>query len=97
MYLKVHRIPGAGDVVAVCDRELLNSTLLRGDVEVCISEAFYGTSIATEDEVRRELAHAENVNLMGRRAVDLAVRMGLIEESGCIMIGCVPHAQIFRI
>ncbi len=97
MYAKVHHIPGAGDVVAVCDRDLLNMTLMHGDVEVCITETFYGTDLATEEEVRRKLAHATNVNLMGKRAVAVAIDMGLIDAESCIMIGDVPHAQIFRI
>jgi uncharacterized protein len=97
MYLKVHRMPGSGDVVAVCDRELINTTLKEGDLEVCISGAFYGDCPATEDEVREALKGACNVNLMGRRAVDIAVELGLIEPGNCIMIGKVPHAQVVRI
>ncbi|MCM2465727.1 DUF424 domain-containing protein [Methanoculleus oceani] len=97
MYLKVHRMPGAGEVVAVCDSELLDATLMHGDVEVCITGGFYGTKRATEEEVRGALASAENVNIIGKRVVALAIAMGLIAEEDCIMIGDVPHAQIFRI
>lgn len=97
MYLKVHHIPGAGEVVAACDSELMDATLMHGDVEVCITGGFYGTERAAEEEVRKALASAENVNIIGRRVVALAVAMGLIAEKDCIMIGDVPHAQLFRI
>ena len=97
MYLKVHRMPGAGDVVAVCDRELINTTLKKGELEVRITGAFYGNCPVTEDEVREALKGACNINLMGRRAVEIAVELGLIEPGNCIMIGDVPHAQIVRI
>jgi hypothetical protein len=97
MYLKVHHTPNAGDVVAVCDHELLNTTLRRGDVEICITEGFYGRETATEEEVRSALKGAANVNLMGKRVVAIAIDMGLVSADGCIMIGDVPHAQIFRI
>jgi hypothetical protein len=40
--------------------------------------------------------HAGNANLMGERTVSLAIDMGLISPSGCIMINNVPHALIFR-
>jgi hypothetical protein len=96
MYLKIHRSPD-GVVVAVCDRELLNTTICHGDVEICISEKFYGSTPATEEEIRAALKTAENANLMGRRAVQLAVELGLIGPSSCMMLGDVPHAQIFRI
>ncbi|WP_292395982.1 DUF424 domain-containing protein [Methanoculleus sp. UBA303] len=97
MYLKVHRMPGAGEVVAVCDSELLNVTLMHGDVEVCITGGFYGTECAAEEEVREALTGATNANLIGKRTVALAIAMGLITEEDCIMIGDVPHVQIFRI
>jgi hypothetical protein len=97
MYLKVHRMPGAGEVVAACDSELLNVTLMHGDVEVCITGGFYGTERATEEEVREALFGATNVNIIGKRVVALAIAMGLITNEDCIMIGDVPHAQIVRI
>jgi hypothetical protein len=97
MYLKVHHVPEAGEVVAVCDADLLDVTLTHGDVKVCISGKFYGTKRATEEEVSQALSGATNVNIIGKRVVALAITMGLIREEDCIMVGGVPHALIFRI
>lgn len=80
--------------MAVCDRELINTTIHHKDVAITISEAFYGC-LATEDEVRDALRNAGTINLMGERCVSLAIEMGLLTRSGCIMMGTVPHAQIF--
>ncbi len=95
MFLKIHRSPEMGDVVAVCDRELLNTTLRHGDLSVTVTEAFYGSCPSTEDEVKEALRRAGNINLMGERSVSIAVSMGLISRAGCIMIGKVPHAQVY--
>ena len=97
MYLKIHRAPDGTCVTAICDRELLNTTVSDGNLEVCISESFYGNRIVSEEEVRRALESAGNVNLMGERSVSIAIDMGMIGRNGCIMIGKVPHAQIFLI
>lgn len=97
MFLKVHHAPDGNEVVAVCDEELINTTVSHGEIECCISDSFYGTERASEEEVRKVLANAGNINLIGRRAVQIAIDMGLIAESGCIRIGAVPHAQIFRV
>ena len=97
MFLKIHRSPEIGDVVAVCDRELINTTVSQGKMTVQITEAFYGTTPATAAEVEEALSNAGNVNLMGERSVGVAVKMGLITRAGCIMIGAVPHAQIYRL
>jgi hypothetical protein len=94
MYLKVHRVPGQGEVVGVCDRELLNRTLRHGDVDVPISSGFYGDRLVTEDEVRETLREACNINLFGRRAMAIARELGLVDEDCCLVIDGVPHAQI---
>jgi len=95
MFLKIHRSPGSGDVVAVCDRELMNTTISNDRITITITESFYGSCPATEADVRKALKNAGTVNLMGERSVSLAIKMGLLTRAGCIMIGQVPHAQIF--
>ena len=97
MFLKIHHSPELGDVVAVCDCELLNTTITHGDMRVMITEAFYGTLQADEPAVREALAKGDNINLMGERAVGVAVKMGLVTRADCIMIGSIPHAQIYRL
>jgi hypothetical protein len=97
MFLKVHRSADGCEVVAVCDRELLNTTLRQGDLMIAISEKFYGTLRADEGEVRDALRKATNANLIGPRAVALAIGMGLVSREACIEIAGVPHAIVFVI
>ncbi len=97
MYMKVHRSPAGEEVVAVCDRELMNTTISGNEVEIRITGSFYGTTLASPDDVRSALSWAGNANLMGERAVAMAVEMGLLSRSACLMLGNVPHAQVFRI
>ena len=97
MFLKIHRSPETGDVVAVCDSELINTTISHDTMTVIISDAFYGKTIVTGPEVREALKHAGNANLMGERTISLAIEMGLLTRADCIMIGKVPHAQIYRL
>ena len=97
MFLKVHHLPGSADVVAVCDRELLNTTICHEKLTVKVHDSFYGTTPASEEEVRSALEKAGNINLIGERAVNVAVSMGLASHSDCIMIGKVPHLQIYRV
>jgi hypothetical protein len=97
MFFKVHCSRDRGDVVAVCDRELLNTTISHEKLSITITETFYGNIPATENDVREALKHAGNINLIGERSVNLAIDMGLITRSGCMMIGNVPHAQIYQL
>ena len=97
MFLKIHHLPGTADVVAVCDRELLNTTISHEKLTVTVHDSFYGTTPANEEEVRSALEKAGNINLIGERAVTVAISMGFVTRSDCIMIGKVPHAQIYRV
>jgi len=97
MFLKIHHFPGSGDVVAVCDRELLNTTITNNKITVTVHDSFYGTIPASEEEVQAALKTAGNINIMGERAVNVAISLNLVTRSECIMIGKVPHAQIYRI
>lgn len=97
MYYKVHRSADGDEVVAVCDRELLNTSVRRGDLEIFVSEQFYGNRLSSPEEIKPLLEKADNINLMGGRVISLAIEMGLIEQSSCIMFGTIPHAQVIRI
>jgi hypothetical protein len=97
MFLKIHRSREMGDVVAVCDRELLNTTIRHETLAITVTDTFYGTTPATEDEVRNALKNAGNINLIGERSIAVAIGMGLVTKDGCMMIGTVPHAQIYRL
>jgi hypothetical protein len=97
MYLKIHRTHDGSSVVAVCDRELLNRRIRHGEIEIHVSEYFYGTTPASESDVAKALMDAENINIIGERAVAVAAGLGLIERSACILIDGIPHAQIFRV
>jgi hypothetical protein len=97
MFLKIHPSRETGDVVAVCDRELLNTTISHEKLTITVTDAFYGNTPATKDEVKAALKNAGNINLIGERSVNIAVEMGLVDKSCCMMIGKVPHAQIYRL
>ena len=55
MFLKVHHSPEIGDVVAVCDYELLNTTITGGDLKVTPLGYFYGTTRVDEAAVAEAL------------------------------------------
>ncbi|HJK46560.1 MAG TPA: DUF424 domain-containing protein [Methanocorpusculum sp.] len=95
MYLKIHNIPGQGEILAVCDRELLNTTLTCPACDITIDPSFYGDILATEAEVLAALTASANANLIGKRVCDLAIAAGLLDKKSCIMIGDIPHAQIY--
>lgn len=94
MYLKIYRIDGTDKFVAACDKELINKTISEGDIEIVISDKFYGTDIQTEEELKKALKKVRNANLIGKRVIAVAIGCGAIDEESCIYIEGIPHAQI---
>lgn len=94
--MKIHRYAGVGEIVAVCDTELLNTTLKEGDLTIHVTEGFYGNTLCTKEEVKKAIQHASNCNLLGEKAVEAAIECGILNEHGYMRIGNVPHAQIYR-
>ena len=97
MFLKIHRASDGQTIVAVCDKELINTTITDGDLTISITDSFYGDRAVPEEEVVRALKDADNANIMGERSVTLAVDKGFIARDSCMMIGNIPHAQVFRL
>jgi len=81
-------------LIAVCDLELLGKTIEEGDLCLEVRESFYGGERVHEGILRRLLEMCTMANLVGKRAVGLAIGMGLVDKDRVISIKGVPHAQV---
>lgn len=86
-----------GLLVAVCDRDVLGETFAEGEVSLTVTEEFYGGDPVDEETVAESLARADVANIVGVRAVELAVREGFVDEAHVLEIGEVRHAQVLRL
>ncbi len=91
--LKVYRVRGE-IVVAVCDSELVGKIFREGDLKIEVKESFYGEEDVNEEEVKRALRMATIANITGKRAVQLAIEMGIIDRENVLKIGDCWHAQM---
>lgn len=83
--------------MAVCDEDLLGKTLKEGKLEFKITKHFYGGEKKTDKETLAILNDAHSVNLVGKNAVALGIKAGIIEKSNIKIIQGVPHAQSFTL
>ena len=97
MYLKVHETP-AGEVVALCDAELIGRRLADGKRVLDLSKfsGFYEGERVGQEGAVAALRGAANANLVGKKAVSAAAKAGL-DVSGAVEIAGVPHLQLYRI
>ena len=89
-----------GLLVSVCDADVLGETFENGTVSLTVTEEFYGGDGAGEadpDAVVESLARAAMANIVGTRAVAVAVEAGIIDDANVLDIGATRHAQLVRI
>ena len=94
MYVKIHKKQGS-TVVAIADKELIGKRFEEGKPQLEISEYFYKGEEKSEEEIIALLEEATNVNLVGKKAVALAIKHGIIQEENILQIKKIPHACIF--
>ena len=97
MHLKIHNISGCGTVVAACDADLIGKTLTCPQCDIIVDESFYGTETATEEEIINALQSAANANIIGEKVCTVALKAGIIDKETIILIGNIPHAQIYGV
>jgi len=80
--------------VAACDEEVLGRELREGKLRLHVTPNFYGTDRVSSDELTNQLRGCTIANLVGERAVGLAVEHGLVAPERVLWIAGVPHAQM---
>lgn len=98
MYLRVHENEG-GRVVAVCDRELIGKILEEGRVHMDLDKyrEFYIGEQAEEDDVKTALKEFASANLVGKKAVGVALSLELAAREDVMYINETPYIQIYKI
>jgi hypothetical protein len=83
-----------GRLVSVCDADLVGETFDNGEISLTVNAEFYDGETADEQTVVEQLAHCTTANIVGTRAVDLAVEHGFIEEENVLEVDGTRHAQL---
>ncbi|MBI2499457.1 DUF424 family protein [Candidatus Woesearchaeota archaeon] len=91
IFVKVHK--GLREVVAICDKELIGKVFSEGKYELKVGEFFYKGKEVSEDEVKEIMLNATNLNIVGERSINIAIKLGLVNEKNVLSIGGVRHAQ----
>jgi len=98
VYMRVQE-KGKETIVALCDKELVGKVLREGEMVLDLEKyaSFYKGEATEAADAARELKAATSINLVGKRSVALARKLGLVEKGEIMKIGGVPHVQIYLI
>lgn len=84
-------------ILAVCDRELVGKELKQGKISFSVSEQFYKDKEIDEAGFRQALHEFDNINIVGNKAVAIALEEKLASEESVKEIQGIKHVQIFKI
>jgi len=96
MLLRERETP-EGLLVSVCDRECLGETYVEEPVTLAVTEEFYGGKEAAEVDAQAVvdgLKRADVANIVGERAVSVAIEAGLVDEDRVLEVEGTLHAQL---
>lgn len=80
-------------LLAVCDEDILNEKLESRGVLIVAKSSFYGSVLHSEEDVIEAFKKANNVNLIGNNAVNLAIRFGLVKEQAILWLNRVDKKK----
>ena len=85
---------GIQRLLAACDEELLGTRHSEGKFRLDVASTFYDGMRVGEPELGHYLKSCTVANLVGKRTVDVAIALGLVDPGNILIVGGVPHAQV---
>lgn len=98
MYLKIHNTK-EGPIVAACDEELIGKVLIEGKKILDLEKYknFYVGEKAKDSELIDALKNCSSANIVGKKAVAIAVKAGIVSKDQVMHIKSFPYIQLYRI
>ncbi|MBI1663484.1 MAG: DUF424 domain-containing protein [Nitrosopumilus sp.] len=80
----------------ICDSELLGKTIVEGELNIHISESYYGERFVEKDEAENLLKTSAIINMVGEETISLSIELGVGSENGVKKISGVPFLIVFK-
>ncbi len=96
LYIKMH-ISINKSILAVCDSELVGKKCSEEEKCLMISEYFYKGELVDEEKAVIEMRKADSLNIVGKKAVELAIKEGILSKENVFLIDDVPYALVFEL
>ena len=80
----------------ICDAELLGQNITEGELNMHISESYYGQKLVDREEAKTLLQNSSIINMVGKETVSLSLELGIGSENGVKTISDVPFLIVFK-
>ena len=80
----------------ICDAELLGKKIIQDELNMTISESYYGERLVEKEEAETLLKNSSIINMVGKETVSLSIELGVGSENGIKTISGVPFLIVFK-
>ena len=80
----------------ICDAELLGKKIIQDELNMHISESYYGEKLVEKDEAKTLLKNSSIINMVGKETISLSLELGIGSENGIKTISDVPFLIVFK-
>ena len=84
-------------LLAACDEDLIGKEFREGRMRLKVSREFYMGELVSEETLVERLKSVSVINLVGERAVAVAVEQGLVDPECVLIIDGIKHAQAVKL
>jgi len=81
----------------ICDANLLGKKISEKELEVHISQSYYGEKIVEKEEAKTLLKNSSIINMVGKEIVSLSTSLGIGSEDGIKEIDGVPFLIVYKV
>ncbi len=81
----------------ICDAELLGKKIIQDELNMHISESYYGEKLVEKEEAKSLIKNSSIINMVGKETVSLSIELGIGTENGIKTISDVPFLIVFKI
>ncbi len=83
-------------VLNICDSELLGKKITQDELNMNISENYYGGKLVEKEEAKSLIKNSSIINMVGKESVSLSIELGIGSESGIKTISGIPFLLIYK-
>ena len=81
----------------ICDAELLGKKITQDELNIHISESYYGERFIEKKEATDLLKQSSIINMAGKETVSLSIELGVGSENGIKTISGIPFLIVFNV
>ena len=80
----------------ICDADLLGKNIVDGELNMNISESYYGEKLIEKEEAQSLLKRSSIINMVGENTVSLSIELGIGSQNGVKKISNIPFLIVFK-